>query len=218
MRQKLLLTIISTALLLSTHAGAQYLFNGGDSTLPKIEFGLKLGANLQKLTGDTWDNSFKPGIVGGMYVGMQKHKVAVRAEILVNTSHYTSGKVTDTAGAITYKVTDSAGNRGDFRATYLDIPLLFEYNVFSCFWLQAGPQYSIVMSVKNLTDYAGDPKVIFKQGELSGVIGLEARFPKHITGGLRYIYGFTNLNNDIVGATDSWQNRTIQIFAGYRIK
>jgi outer membrane immunogenic protein len=218
MKRTLLLTIISTTLLFTTHAGAQYLFNANDSTLPRIEFGLKAGVNMQTLTGETWDNSFKPGIAGGMYVGMQKNKVGVRVEILANTSRYTSKSITDSFGNHTYTVTDSAGDRGDFRATYLNIPLLFEYNVFSYFWLQAGPQYSIVMSVKNLTRYDGDPKVIFKQGELSGVIGIEARFRMHITGGLRYIYGFTNMNNDIVGSTDTWQNRTIQLFAAYRIK
>ncbi len=219
MKKKLVLAFASTLICLASRSEAQYLMGGmgKDSTLPKIEFGVKVGGNLQTVTGDTWDNSYKPGIAGGMYIGMQKKKIGGRLEILAHAARYTSRAVTDSSGT-SYVVTDSAGNRGDFRLVYLDIPLLFEYRVFHNVWLQLGPQYSVVMSVNSLTAYGGDPKVIFKQGEVSGIIGAEARFPINISAGIRYVYGFTDMNNNILGTTDSWRNQTFQVYVAYRIK
>jgi hypothetical protein len=209
MKRTLLYTVLGIALFFSNRVTAQYLMSGtNDSTLPKIEFGLKLGANLQTITGNVWDNSLKPAIAGGIYAGMHKNKIGVCIEVLAHTARYTSN------GSA---VIDSFGNKGDFRATYIDVPVLFEYNIFSLFWLQVGPQYSNLVSVKSLNNLQENGKVLFKSNEFSGVLGIEGRFPKNITGGLRAIFGLTDMNNQVV-STDAWQNRTLQLYIAYRIK
>lgn len=207
--KRLLSFAFAAAILSGYRADAQYLMggNGKDSTLPKIEFGIKLGADIRTITGNTWDNGTRLGPAGGIFVGMQKKKVAVRVEITADVARYTSDVLTD-----------SLGNKGDFRVTYLNIPVLFEYNMFSHFWIQAGPQYTSILSVKALSDYGGDPKVIFRQGELSGILGVEGRFGHNLSFGLQFIYGFTDLNNDLIGSPDTWHSRTLQVYAAYRLK
>ena len=181
-----------------------------DSALQKIEFGFKLGVNLQTISGSTWDNSYKGGIVGGITLGMHKKKMGIRAEVLINSSRYIAHNIIDSA---TRKETD-------IRAIYLDIPVLFEYNIIPMLKLQIGPQYSNMMSAKSTNGLGGDPKVYFKAGEFSGVLGLEAKLPMHITAGARYILGLTNINNGVISipSSDSWKNSTIQVYVGYRIQ
>jgi len=202
---------LGTLLLLANKSSAQYLIGGSktDSTLPRIEFGVKLGVDLESISGsNTWEQSYKPGIAGGIFVGMHKHKIGVRLEILASTARYTSDSLVD-----------SAGNKGDFRAVYINIPLLFEYRIIPNLLLLVGPQYSNLISIASVDGFSGDVKAFFRQSEFSGVIGLEGKLPKHLSVGARYIYGFTNLNNEAVSfSTDKWRNSTIQLYAIYSIR
>ena len=213
LKQKLLLTFIGAALLITTHAYAQ-LFSGAapgkDSTLPKVEFGLKAGLNLQKIVSDsTWQSNAKPGITGGFFLQMGKNKVWVRAEVLAATAHYTFKSLVDSVGA-----------KGEFRANYLSIPLLFEYKVIPWLMIQAGVEYSGLITVHNIAGYQGDAKLLFKNGGFSGILGIEAKLPAKIVLGARYVYGITNVNNNTLfdANAESWKTQAIQIYAGYRIK
>ncbi len=216
MKRILLVSFLFTATLFSGRALAQSVSIQAapaepkkDSTIPKIEFGLKLGANFQSISGNTWNNSYKPGVVAGITLGMHKKKVGVRVEVLVGLSNYTS-----------VIIRDSSGEKAEFRATYINIPVLFEYSFIPMLKLQAGPQYSNMISVKAVQGFDGDPKVLFKQSELSGVLGLEAKLPAHFSVGARYILGLSNINNNVytTSASDSWKNSTAQVYVGYSIQ
>ena len=209
MKKILVFTIISAAVLLGNRSSAQYLLSGSkaDSTLPQIEFGIKLGANVQSISGpEMWEQSYNPGIAGGIFVGMHKNKIGVRLEILASTSRYNARTLAD-----------SLGNKGDFRATYLNLPVLFEYCIIPKLLLQVGPQYSNMLSIKSVTAFSGDVKALFNQSEFAGVIGFEGKLPKHISAGARYIYGFSDLNNQGI-TNEKWSTSTIQVYAAYAIK
>jgi len=177
-----------------------------DTTSPKPEIGIKLGANFQSITSTDWIQAYNPGIAGGFFAGFHKNKVGIRAEILASTSHYQS-----------VIAIDSDGTKGNFGMVYLNIPVLFEYKIIPCLSIQAGPQYSNLLSINKLSPLSSDPKVLFKSGEFSAVVGVEAKLPAHIIAGARYIYGLTNLNNGALISSETWQTRTIQIYAGYII-
>ncbi len=178
--------------------------------LPKAELGLKLGANFETLSGSSWQNTYKPGIVGGVFVGLHKGSYGIRIEGLINSSHYTSQSFIDST------------HKGDFRATYFDFPILFEYKVIPRVWLQIGPQYSNVLSIKSLNDFAGDSKSMFKSNVFALIFGIEAKLPMHITVGARYILGLTDMNNvstnntTIKNVNGSWSNRSAQVSLGFR--
>jgi Outer membrane protein beta-barrel domain len=200
------LTIVSALLLAACTAHAQDT-PAKDTTMPKPELSVKVGVNANSISGGSWDNSYKPGIVAGITAGMHKNRIGVRAEALVSTARYTSKDISD-----------SVNGNGDFRAIYLNIPVLFECRVGSWLWVQLGPQYSNLIMVQKVSTFNIDPKIFFKSNEFSGVIGLEAKFPENILGGVRYVAGMSNMNNGAVAPSEKWQNSSIQVYLAYRFQ
>jgi len=205
MKHTLLLTVF-TVLLFSAAINAQPVVGAVVKAVPKIDIGIKLGADFEQLNGSTWAQAYKPGIIGGVSVGLHKHRVGVQAEFLLNTSRYTMKSVFDSI------------KTGDYRATYFDIPVLFEYKLIPMVWLQVGPQFSSLLSVKNLNGFDNGATNLFKSGTFSGIVGAEVRLPVHIFAGVRYILGLTNINNEsIPGITDAWNQHIIQLYVGFKI-
>ncbi len=200
MKRTLLFTLLAATLFVS----------GVNAQSPvKADVGIKLGANFSQLGGDHWEQSYQPGVLAGALFGVRKHKIGLQVEVLVNSSHYTTKDLIDSV------------RKGDFRATYFDIPVLFEYRVLGTklspkVWVMAGPQFSNLMSIKSLNDYAGDAKSTFKSGNISAVVGVEVRYAKFTLGG-RYILGVTNINNeDVSTIKQSWSSRSGQVYLGFR--
>ncbi|PQJ12205.1 hypothetical protein CJD36_000140 [Flavipsychrobacter stenotrophus] len=175
----------------------------------KPDLGIKLGANFAHLGGDHWEQSYQPGVLAGAIVGVRKHKVGLQVEFLINTAHYTTKDLVDSV------------RKGDFRATYFDIPVMLEYRLIGAklapkVWIMAGPQFSNLMSVKSLNAYANDVKQSFKSGTVSAVVGLEVRYAKFTLGG-RYVIGLTSINNeDVSTVKQSWSSRSGQVYLGFR--
>ncbi len=201
---------------------AALLFGGGSlfaqsvpvvNKLPKLDLGVKIGANFAKIGGDNWEQTYQPGIVGGAFVGLHKHKLGVQVEALVNSSHYKTSAVVDSI------------HKGEFRAIYFDIPVLLQYKLVGAklapkIWIMAGPQFSNLISVKNMNALAGDAKETFKSSTVSLVAGAEVRYLKFSLGA-RYLLGLTNMNNSSASnaihiATNTWNNRSYQLYLGFR--
>jgi Outer membrane protein beta-barrel domain len=223
LKRILSIVIIILALFFYTQTKAQ-IFSGdpnrpADSTLPKGEFGLKLGGQMQSMSGQFWKNDYQAGILGGFWVRMHKNKFGVRVEVLVSTFRLNSGKIPDSSGNLVYSIADTLGNKGDFRGTYLDVPVMLEYSILSSLLLQAGIQYSNMIALTNLTALKGNYQDQFIHGEFAGLIGLEVKLPLNFSVGARYKYGFSDNNNAAVSlATDHWKTNAVQLFACYKIK
>ena len=200
MKRILKLSALSVVLLLSTRAGAQVpIVSKATKILPKVTLGLKAGANFQTLSGSAWASSYKPGIVGGAFVGVYKGKWGVQAEALIKSARF------DFKGSSTWYV----------KTVSLDVPILLEYKIINRLWVQAGPQFTSVLS-ENDNNTGGFTKII-KSSDISGVVGLEVKLPLHLTVGARYILGFSDMNNKAFAtATDAWKNRYIQLYIGFR--
>jgi len=185
-------------------------------SIPKIDLGIKLGVNLDKLSGNSWDNGYKAGFLGGAYVGVRAHRVGVQAEAFFSQSSYTvSGhNFYDLYSGFYNNAADSA-KHGSFKISYLNIPILLEIKLVPFVWLQVGPQYSAVVSVSDADNMLKDAKSVFKTGTVSGVVGVDVKLPFHLDVGARYVLGFSDVNN--TSTSDSWNNRTLQIHLGYRI-
>ncbi len=175
--------------------------------LPKLDLGVKLGANFAQIGGDGWEKTYQPGIVGGAFIGLHKHKIGLQAEALINTSHYTTKGVIDSV------------NKGDFRAIYFDIPVLFQYKLVGAklapkVWVMAGPQFSSLVSVKSLNNGSQAAEKTFKSSTVSAVLGAEVRYLKFTLGG-RYILGMTDVNTSNVAAASA-KNQSYQLYLGFR--
>lgn len=209
MKRTLLSSLILLGCMVTAFAQSIPIVSKAAKIVPKVDLGIKIGGNFEQLNGQSWEDAYQPGVVGGIFLGVRKRKIGVQTEFLINTAKYNTKSLIDSA------------RKGTFRATYFNIPLLFEYRLIGGklapkVWLMAGPQFSGLMSVKSLNDYAGDGKALFKSGYFSGVVGLEVRFLKFCVGG-RYITGLTNLNNEtLAGAKETWTNKTIQLSLGFK--
>jgi len=171
--------------------------------VPKGTLGVKIGANFEQITrNETWEKAYKPGVLFGVFGGVHKNNWGVKAEVLLNTSQYT--------------LKDSL-NKGTFRAVTLAVPILAEYKVWPRIWVQAGPQFNSIMSVKSSNDAFSDPKKYFNTSSVNLVAGVEAHLPLHIIAGARYVLGLTDLQNQSVGvAKEAWKQRSIQAYLGFR--
>jgi len=197
MKHALLLTTLSAALLFSTTSQAQIPgVSKVTKALPKVDLGIKAGASFNQATATGLTNSYKAGIVGGVFVGVYKNKIGVQAEGLVRSARF-----------------DASVGGFYVKTLSLDVPLMFEYKVIPRLWVQVGPQYSMLLSAKDNT--STDVKSSFKGADISGVLGLQVKLPVHLVAGARYIYGFSDVNNSPT-ATGAWKNRSIQAYIGFR--
>jgi opacity protein-like surface antigen len=205
MKRSLLLTVLTAALLYSASTQAQIPgVSKVTQALPKVDLGIKVGANFNQLSGNDFKQAYQPGIVAGAFVGLRKGKIGVRVEGLISSAKYT------------YAI--SSTKDGTFKNVYLDIPVLFEYKLVSRLWAQIGPQFSNTLSVTQdpAPPSGTDPKSYFKSS-FAGVLGLEAKLPVHITVGARYILGMTDIHNEsFTGTSGAWKARTIQAYIGFR--
>ncbi|MCW3123212.1 MAG: hypothetical protein JWQ38_2704 [Flavipsychrobacter sp.] len=201
MKHTLLLTALSAALLFSNSSEAQIPgVSKVTKALPKVDLGIKIGGNFQQTTGAFFNQSMKPGITGGAFVGVSKNKIGVQAEALIRTAKI------DVAGAVS--------GSSSVNTMALDIPIMFEYKFIPRLWVQVGPQFSQMLSAKNGST---DVKSNFNTTEFSAVLGLQAILPAHFVVGARYVYGLTDINNtSVTGFNDAWKNRAIQAYVGFR--
>jgi hypothetical protein len=84
----------------------------------------------------------------------------------------------------------------------------------------AGPQFSSLVSLKDLNNASNDVKSSFKSGNFSAVIGAELRVMK-LTVGARYLLGLTDINNVSASSAtnasnEAWKTRTVQLYLGFR--
>jgi hypothetical protein len=92
-----------------------------------------------------------------------------------------------------------------------------EYKIVPRLWVQAGPQFNVLLSAKSDNKLYDDPKKFFNTSSLNIVGGLEARLPAHLVAGARYILGLTDINNPSGSRTnEAWRTRTIQAYLGFR--
>jgi len=208
MKHSLLLSFSIVTLLLSGVCHAQIPgVSKVTKAIPKVTVGLKIGANFQDLNSkSTWANSYKGGIVGGAFVGITKNDWGVQVEGLAKSVKYSFVDALKGSGA------------NDVNTVYLDVPVLLEYRVVPRLWIQLGPQFSSLLSAKSGST---DVKSAFNTSDFSGILGLQVILPVHFVAGARYVLGFSDMNAKdpnsvaLVG-TDSWHNRSFQIYAGWR--
>ncbi len=201
MKRTIFSTCLAAIMAFSVNAGAQVpVVSKVTKVLPKLTLGIKAGANMQQLTGGTWEQKLNTGFIGGAFVGVTKKKIGVQGEILVKSAKFDF---------------NSSIGSASVNAMYLDVPVLFEYKIVKRLWVQLGPQFSTMLSAKQSST---DVKNAFNTTDFSGVLGLQVNLPLHFTVGARYILGVTDVNNETVtGTKEAWNNRSIQLYLGYRI-
>lgn len=177
-----------------------------------LRFGIKGGANLGKIDGTGYDESFKLGYHLGAFAQINLVKgFGIQPELVFSS---TKTEVKNTAE---FEADNEFQNLKETKPklNYLSIPILANIDLGSPrFKLQVGPQFGIMTSKKKNVFQEG--KDAFKGGDFSAVGGLWLQLPI-VNISARYIIGLSNVNDvTVAGATDpsSWKNQSIQLGVG----
>ncbi len=167
-----------------------------------FHIGAKLGGNLTKIEGQSFDEGFKLSYQAGGFVEIDftKH-LGIQPEVLFSQ--------------VSSKTTTFNGNlapNSDYKLSYLSIPILLRINAGKLITFNVGPQYSILLNNENSLIENG--KDAFKSGDFSMIGGLQLNLSSLRVYG-RYSIGLSNIND--IDNKENWKNQQIQLGIGLRI-
>jgi hypothetical protein len=169
-----------------------------------FHIGIKVGADLDKLQGQSFSNMYSLGYQAGVFaeIGLDK-KWGIQPEVIFTQSN------PDTATKFSeiYKATP---NFSQIKLNYLAIPVLLKYKLSKMIALEAGPQFGLLMN--NTENVSQNVKDAFKQGDMAIVGGVQLKILSFRVYG-RYAVGLNNLNN--IDNQYKWTSQSIQIGVGY---
>ncbi len=166
-----------------------------------FRLGAKVGANLNKISGKSFDENFNLGYQIGAFAEINfNKKIGIQPEVLISQS---GTKTTTFNGSLTPNT--------DAKLNYISIPLLLRYNIGKMVTLNLGPQYSILMNqdrtaVQNGTD-------AFSNGDFAMVGGASINF-RYLRLYGRYAIGLNNLNQ--IDKKEEWKSQQLQLGIGFR--
>jgi hypothetical protein len=168
-----------------------------------IRVGVKAGASLYKIDGQSFSQKFQYGYHLGGFVKLKLNsKWSIQPEVLFNQQNTTL----DSNFKSLYSSVINPAYVKDVKLHYLSIPLMVNYKLNGFMSLQAGPQFGILIdSHKNLLQNGGEA---FGNGDFSLVGGLVLHVGKFSVNG-RYAVGMKNIND--IDNRDKWKSQSAQV-------
>jgi hypothetical protein len=172
-----------------------------------LHLGIKAGTNNSLLTGNSFNDGFNWSFMAGAFAEVNfTSRWGIQPEVLF--SQITSQTASNFNDAYSEGI-----NSKEIKLQYLNIPILLTYKLpLPILSLQLGPQFGTLLNNNSSITTSGINA--FKSGDFSMVAGAQVNLLM-FKGGIRYVYGFTNINN--INDADTWKTRTIQLYAGIRI-
>ncbi|MFB6454598.1 porin family protein [Chitinophaga sp. Hz27] len=145
-----------------------------------IKFGVKAGLNLAKLT-DMEAAKTKASFYGGGFVNIGLNKSwAIQPEVLYSGQgvKFSDKDVTETI------------NTG-----YISVPVMVQYHIVPSFYVEAGPQVSILASAKDKIsgEATEDLKKFMKGADFGAGIGCGFKITDHFGVNARYVFGLSDV-------------------------
>lgn len=173
-----------------------------------LRLGAKVGANLNKISGQSFSDGFDLAYhVGGFLEVDFNKKWGIQPEVLWSQ---TSTKRTSFNTLYPNDI-NPLNNEQKIKLDYLSIPILLRYNVGNILTLNVGPQFGILLNQDKTLLQNGESA--FKGGDFSMVAGGQLNF-KYIRIYGRYNIGLQNIND--IDDKDKWTNQQIQLGLGLR--
>ena len=168
----------------------------------QVRLGAKVGGNLSKIEGQSFNDGFKLSYQAGAFLEVDFTKrLGIQPEVLFSQ---TQTKTTTFNGNL------SPNN--DAKLNYLSIPILLRINAGNLLTFHIGPQYSILLNSDKTLLTNG--KEAFKNGDFSMVGGLQVNLKALRIYG-RYNIGLSNIND--IDNKESWKSQQIQLGIGLKI-
>jgi hypothetical protein len=173
--------------------------------MAQFHLGVKAGANIVKVNGKSFKEEFRYGYnLGGFAEIGLSPKFSFQPEVMFNQY---STSLDSNYKSIYENVI--ASNQSKVKLNYLSIPLLLDYKFLGPIHLQAGPQFSVLMSQDK--NFLQNGKEAFKNGDFSLVAGAQLKLAQlRVTG--RYVIGLSNIND--IDNQDKWKSQVIQLSLG----
>jgi hypothetical protein len=173
--------------------------------MAQFHLGVKAGANIVKVDGKSFKEEFRYGYnLGGFAEIGLSPKFSFQPEVMFNQY---STSLDSNYKSIYENVI--ASNQSKVKLNYLSIPLLLDYKFLGPIHLQAGPQFSVLMSQDK--NFLQNGREAFKNGDFSMVAGAQIKLAQlRVTG--RYIIGLSNIND--IDNQDKWNSQVIQLSLG----
>ena len=184
---------------------ALFMFIGSTAFSQTFKLGIKGGANLGKIEGQSFKDEFSLGYHAGAFatIGLGK-RFSLQPEVLFNQIN----NDTTTSFSDVFKVK----NASSIQLKYLSIPILLNYNVNKIIAIQVGPQFGVLMNEND--NLLQNGQNAFKTGDFSLVGGLQLRLLKFRVYG-RYIGGMTDINH--LSSSNTWKASAVQLGIGFSI-
>jgi len=172
----------------------------------QITYGVKLGANLSTIAGEDYDHSDKKSKLGLQFGGLVnipvQEKFSVQPELLFSQE-----------GAM-WKDSDYSEKEPH---TFLNVPVLAQYNDPSGFFAHTGPQIGFLLAAKEKykddeESETRDIKEEFKSTAFSWVVGAGYLHSSNIGVGARYNLGLSNIGD---GWESTAKHRGFNIYVFY---
>ena len=165
----------------------------------QLSLGVKAGLNLSDQTfsggGYTTSPDFRVGILMGGYARLKLNSnFDIQPELYFSMQGAKSGSIT-------------------YKADYINVPILFRWNITDNFNLHAGPQFGLLLTGKQITSTAYSD---YKTLDVGAVLGLGIELPMNFNVGFRTVIGLADINNSSVSSS-TVHNFVIQAFVGYTL-
>lgn len=171
-----------------------------------FHLGIKAGANLFKVNGESFSDEYKFGYNAGAFAQLNfTPNWGIQPELMFNQTNYRTG--TQFSSIYPNGVDDVKG-----KLNYLTIPLLLNFRPIPLLSILAGPQFGILLNQDH--HLSTDTKDAFKKGDFSLVGGAQLNLASVMVGA-RYVIGLNDIND--VSDQHSWKNQGWQLYAGFRI-
>ena len=185
------------------------------------QFGIKGGLNLSNITDS--DSEFadlnanvssksKVGFYGGLFMNAPiSENFSIQPEILYN----------NVGTKITGK--DEMGNNGSIRLNldYISVPVMFQYKATPSFYLEAGPQFGLLVNSNLKTEIDGTSvttnvdKDNFNTFDLGVGLGAGYWITPQLGLNARYVAGVTDIAKDN-NSTYNYRNNNFQVGLAYK--
>jgi hypothetical protein len=165
-----------------------------------IGVGIKAGVNFANVDAENISTSSITSWHAGGYVNINvSEKFGITPELLYTVYGFTWEE-------------PNLGN-AEINTHYFSIPVMFRFKPISLISLEAGPQFNFLTSAEADNQ---DIKDDLKNTEVCLGLGAGVHLPLGFNGGVRYILGFTDIN-DSDFSNASIKNRTFQIYVGWTL-
>lgn len=181
------------------------------------QFGVKAGMNVSSLTSEEGlsDQGSKIGFNAGVFMNAPlATNFSIQPELLYSQM---GDKYNQEIGGTTY-----ARSR---HLDYITVPVMFQYNATPGFYLEAGPEFGLLVSAKNKFTNESTNNTINEsdnyKDDLNGFnfgLGLGAGyyFTPNVGVTARYVAGLTDVAQDRPNGSDSVKNNVFQVGLAYK--